>query len=515
MKNWMTNNWIISVTAGVLLGLSFPPFDLAFLSIPAFVLFFYLSDKCDNYKQLAYYSYAGFVVWNLIGTYWLMMASFGAGIAAILANSALMTIPLCLGKFFTNKSKSPLFIALLQASAWMAYEFLHHHWDLAWPWLTIANGWSNQIGVIQYISVTGFWGITFWVVLTSALTWQFIKTKERMVAYVSVAVFLFFPVWSFFLYGDEANETSDMTEVAVIQPNHDSYQNYGGMSGLEEVVDSLLILSEKTRTVDTELIVWPENAIDGAILMESNTVSRMADSASAWNTHFLAGTGLYELYDDENTPQLFRGMMQGSPYNYFNAAIFVSPEGETKRYNKANLVPIVERIPFVETLDAFDVFRWVNWGSLAGFGKGDIPTMLDAENFETPGLICYDSVYPTWIRKFVQDGATFITIITNDGWWGDTSGHHQHFAYARLRAIEFDRWVVRSANNGISGIISPNGTVQIKTDYWIKTGFTASIPNKYSDTIFTRFGNWLPILTLFLTGFSWLFFYGLGFRKKN
>src|SRR5690554_1156531 len=175
MSEWMNDKWVISVTAGILLGLSFPPINLSFLSIPACMLFFYLAEKTTSYKQLAYFSYAGFVVWNLITTYWLMMASLPAGIAAILANSALMTIPLCLAKFFNSRKLNPILAAFLMALSWVGYEFLHHHWDLAWPWLAIANGWANHISLIQYISVTGHLGITFWVMFTAALAYQTIK----------------------------------------------------------------------------------------------------------------------------------------------------------------------------------------------------------------------------------------------------------------------------------------------------------------------------------------------------
>ena len=133
--------------------------------------------------------------------------------------------------------------------------------------------------------------------------------------------------------------------------------------------------------------------------------------------------------------------------------------------------------------------------------------MLETPQFKTPGLICYDSVYPSWIREFVRDEASFITIITNDGWWGNTSGHHQHFAYARLRAIEFDRWIARSANNGISGIIAPGGQIMQQTDYWVRTGFTGQIFNLSTQTFYTRFGDWLPITCLILVFPLWGFFY--------
>jgi apolipoprotein N-acyltransferase len=509
MKHFFKNYWVISISAGILLGLSFPPINLSFLSFPAFILMFHLVHKTDSYKQLAYYSYAGFVVWNLIGTYWLMMASLPAGIAAILANSVLMTIPLCLAKFFSEKSKSPILIALLQTSAWVGYELLHHNWDLSWTWLAIGNAWSNWIGIIQYISVTGFLGISFWVVLTSALIYQLLLKKDRRLLYTTLVAFILFPVWSMVLFNLNEVETDpkDKVEVAIIQPNHDSYQDYGGMSGLAEVMDSLMSLTESTITPETELVIWPENAIDGAIFSKSRTANRLSDSARSWNTNFIVGTGLFKTYDS-TTNELYRGTVQGSglPYNYFNATLFVGSDGSISDYEKANLVPMVERIPFVEQLAAIDVFNWVDWGSIAGFGKGRTPDMLETSTFSSPGLICYDSVYPSWIREFVKQDATFITIITNDGWWGNTSGHLQHFAYARLQAIEFDRWIARSANNGISGIIAPNGKVVTKTDYWVRTGFTTPVYNRYTETLYTRFGNWLPIFSLILTGSFWLLF---------
>lgn len=508
--NWTDlkhNKWSWSVLAGILLGLSFPPIDLSFLTFPAFLLLFHLSQSCDSYKQVAYYSYAGFVVWNLIGTYWLMMASLGAGIAAILANSVLMTIPLSLGYYFSKKSPSPFLTALLQTTAWVGYEFLHHHWDLSWTWLAIGNAWADYTGIIQYISITGHLGITFWVVMSSALAYQVIRSKRRDLFYTMTAVFLLFPTFSFLLYEptpEPGTGSGSSTHVAIIQPNHDSYQDYGGMSGLGEVVDSMLSLTSRTIQEDTELVIWPENAIDGYLTLNSPIALRVADSARSWNAAIIAGTGFIKTYP-RDTDELYRGFYRQQPYNLFNAALFVEPNGSLSIYEKANLVPVVERLPFVEFLSAADLGNWVDWGAISGFGKGTEANMLDTGIYRTPGLICYDSVYPSWIRKFVQKNASFLTIITNDGWWGNTSGHHQHFAYARLRAIEFDRWIARSANNGISGIIAPNGDILHKTTFWVRTGFTGTIENRNTQTLYTRYGNWLPILCLIMTVAGLLF----------
>ncbi len=507
MNRFLENKWAISITAGILLGLSFPPVNLSFLSFPAFVLLFILLEKCNGYKQVAYYSYAGFLVWNLTTTYWLMMASVVAGVAAILANSVLMTIPLCLALYSNRKFSSPILIALLQTSAWVGYEFLHHNWDLAWPWLAIGNAWSNQISLIQFISVTGHLGITFWVVFTSALAVQAFKLRTKRLSVFTISSLLILPVASLIYFGATTpiDNDSDPVEVTVIQPNHDSYENYGGMSGISEVLDSLYSITNKIRTEETELIVWPENAIDQAMRIGGYVSSRIADSSKAWNTNLLVGTGLTLTYEQDNLPVTYRTSRNGVPYNIFNSTLFSDQEGNLSYYNKANLVPIVERTPFLDFFNKIDVFDLVDWGGIPNYGKGTSPDMMTNKAFSTPGLVCYDSVYPGWIRTFVNNGADFITIITNDGWWGNSSGHHQHFAYARLRAIEFDRWVVRSANNGTSGIIRPDGTIEQKTDYWVRTGFNSSIPKRSTKTIYTRFGDWLSYLCLILVSGGWVY----------
>jgi len=513
MKKILENKWAISITAGILLGLSFPPVDLSFLSFPAFILLFLLADKCNSNKQLAYYGYAGFVVWNLIATYWLMMASLVAGVAAILANAAIMTIPLVLFKVFSKHITKKWLVALLQASIWVSYEFLHHNWDLSWPWLAIGNAWSNQIALIQYISSTGHLGITFWVVFTSALAYLALKDNNRTLALVATFSLLLPSGMSLMmLLNSTEPPASEVTSVAVIQPNHDSYQPNGGMANHQVLMKSLFDLTNEIKAEDTDLIIWPENATDAALYMYSRSSIMLSDSAKKWNASIIAGSGLFELYDEP--PALYRDIYEGQARNYFNSALYIDSSGERTRYNKNNLVPIVERFPFVEFFNAIDVFNWLDWGRIAGFGKGNKATLLSTDTFTTQGLVCYDSVYPTWVREFIKKDSDFITIITNDGWWGNTSGHHQHFAYARLRAIEFDRWIVRSANNGISGVIDPEGNIMQKTEYWTRTGFTFDIPSKSTKTIYTKYGDWFSYLCLILS-FSGIVFAVYSHFKKS
>ena len=506
--------WILSIGIGILLSLSFPPINASFLSFFGFIGLYQLVHLSHSYRHLAMISYPAFFVWNLGTTYWLIMASIPAGVAAIIANSAVMLLPMMVIRFMHHRYRLYVWTALFQAATWVLYEYLHHHWDLAWPWLSVGNAWANHISVIQYISVTGHLGISFWVVFGSFLCAHWLQLPEKKgvkttVLILSIVLLPLTSMISFRLTSKELQKSKgNQIEVVVVQPNYDSYQDFGGMSGTEEVLDSLFSLSLIQKKSETELIVWPENAIDKPIQMDSWHARRIADSARVWQTNFIIGTGLYTLYPDQ-APDLYRSNVNGVRYNVFNSTLFADTNGHLSRYDKAQLVPFVERFPFVEFLNKVDIFKWVDWGEHAGFGLGNKTSMIKSPSgFTSPGLVCYDSVFPSWNQAFVREGAQILTIITNDGWWGNSSGHIQHFAYARLRAIEFRRWVVRSANNGISGIISPDGSVNQKTKYWTRTSFSADVPLRNDLSFYTRWGDWLSMLCFFLVflsvGYGWV-----------
>lgn len=505
---WNTK-WALSLSAGILLGLSWPPFPFPFLVFPAFFLLFRLIDLCGTAREAAYWTYPGFVVWNIITTYWMVMATVAGGIAAILANSVVMTVPVMVMYLFKKKLTNHWLIALTQTAAWISYEYLHHLWDLAWPWLALGNAWANVPSLVQYISATGYLGISFWIVLVTALAYRATKTDNRKPVYASAAVLLLFPMISLVQLITLNVETDGTLETVVAQPNYDTatYPDFGGYSDAYEALDVALTISDSVRTDSTELVVWPESGIRTQIYSArvkadhtANEIKQMLrKKAAEWDLTLLSGVVYYEFFSPDNAPELSRGT-GSNPYLYYNAALGFYPDSTVEVYRKHNLVPIVERIPFIHFLDAIDVFNWVSFADIQVFGKGYEPTSFQADGVKTHALICYDSVFPTWVRRFVQDGAGFITIITNDGWWGNTSGHEQHFAYARLRAIEFRRWVVRSANNGISGIIDPSGAIKVETEYWTKTAFRYDVPLNYQQTIYSRFGDWLPYALMIVTG---------------
>lgn len=488
--------WLLSLFAAILLSASFPPLNLSVLQIPALVFLFRLATLSSGNRELIFYAWPCFVLWNLFTTYWLMMATFAGGIAAILANALIMLIPLILIRHLFKSKINPVIISFLAASVWVSYEFLHHHWDLSWPWLTLGNGWANLPLLIQYISFTGVLGISFWVVFTAALFFRLTQTPGKQLAASALVSLLIFPAFSLCLFFIPDSNTGQPVEVAIVQPDSDSYQQHGGLSSADDLLEKLLTLSRSVITGDTDLVIWPENALDAPLTADHHFFETIQDSLEAWEVSLITGAALLEYYTPETVPSLARETRTGRFYNVFNTAFYLNPHRQLDVYRKGRLVPVVERFPFVEFFQKTDLFGRVNWGSLMGYGLGTEARVFDVNSASTVALICYDSVFPGWVNRFVGNGAGFLTIITNDGWWGNSSGHTQHFSYARLRAVEQQMWVARAANNGISGIISPGGAVRKKTDYGSEGAFTFTIYHRQNRTFYATYGDWLGFLSL-------------------
>ncbi|MDZ7773469.1 MAG: apolipoprotein N-acyltransferase [Balneolaceae bacterium] len=531
VQNIWNKPWVLSVLAGVLLGLSFPPFPFPILSFLGIFLILRIVDLSDSARQAAQYTWVGFIIWNSIVTYWLLMASVAAGAAAILANAAVMTLPVMMQKKTADWFDHPWVTGLLQACWWVSFEYLHHNWDLAWPWLSLGNAWANVPQLVQYISATGYLGISFWVVATSALAYRLLADgsqrksqdaspalRQTSLKWGALGMLLLFPAVSLIVNAglptpDDGPENTLTTHV--VQPNFDSYQSSGGHGSPIESNAYIRALSDSLLRGGTELVLWPENGIHPGLSNVSSEYSmayyvedEIQDFASDRNLTVIGGATFYEFFNQDELPPLPEYDEDGLPYLTYNAAMAFYPGDSIRVYRKHNLVPIVERMPFARTLAALDILDLVSWSAIQGYGKGWEPTLFSVGNTKVPALICYDSIFPNWVRRFVKGGAGLITVITNDGWWGDTGGHEQHFAYARLRAIEFRRFVVRSANNGISGVIGPDGSLHVRTEYWEKDVFRYEVPIMEDLTFYARFGPWLPWLCL-LGGFGSLVWRGV------
>jgi apolipoprotein N-acyltransferase len=515
MKNLISDPRILAITGGILAGFAFPPVPLPFLAVPGFALLLHADAKCRPLPMGWMWPYAGLLVWNLITSYWLMMATVAGGLASLLANAGVMFLALRFSGWFLKTTVLPRGIASFSAaSVWTLFEAFHHRWDLAWPWISLGNAWASWPAWVQFYSATGMLGGTFLMAWSAALLMRH-YARSHYFSWRPLLPLLPFIASAFLFPLVDEEETQSFTRVAVLQPNHDSYLPNSGFTTAIGPAEALVIQTRQLLEGDSaDVVFWPENGIDGLVYRHhtNSILDLLRFTARELKTPVITGASLYAVYDQE--PEfLTRQTPAGVNYDIFNSALLIDSTGIASDYRKIHLVPIVERFPFADfLLSPFKELADVR--PLVGYGKGRDLFLFSTGSVRFPAFVCYDSVFPHTVRRSVANGAGFIAVITNDGWWGHSSGHKQHFVYARLRAIETRRYVIRSANNGISGVISPLGIDQIKTDYWTKTGFTANIPNLRQQTIFVQYGHIPGYILVFYT-FAITVYVFLMSRKKD
>jgi len=246
--------------------------------------------------------------------------------------------------------------------------------------------------------------------------------------------------------------------------------------------------------------VWPETAVPNYSDEESirNTADymRLQQFISKYkNGSLITGIESTRRYNDQKTVTAQLDPNTGMYKDTFNAAIQVENSSNVQFYHKSKLVPGVEKMPFPEFFTFLaPVFSELG-GSVGGFGWQESPSVFYSQNgVGVAPVICYESIWGHWVAGSVRQGAQLIAIITNDGWWGNTSGKDQHLLYAKLRAIENRRWVVRSANTGISGFINQRGDLVKESKWWTRTALKADVNLNDDITFYTKSGDIIAVL---------------------
>ncbi|MDZ7379342.1 MAG: apolipoprotein N-acyltransferase, partial [candidate division KSB1 bacterium] len=189
------------------------------------------------------------------------------------------------------------------------------------------------------------------------------------------------------------------------------------------------------------------------------------------------------------------------PLQAYNAAVLIAPY--TDHYpvhRKSRLTPFGEYMPFSDVLPG--LARLLQWGvGISSWAKGPganvLPLVQRGDTLARLGvMICIESIYPEYAADYVRRGADVLVVITNDAWYDGTTGPDQHFAIAQMRAIETRRPLVRCANSGISGFISPMGSVLLRAPAQVATGIVAPVVPQTEQTVYVRWGDWLPVVLL-------------------
>jgi len=505
-------NFFLSLTSGLLLGLPWSVPPLFFLIFIAWVPLLLLVDETrdhPNHYILFNYAFVSFLLWNILGTWWITQAQWLGAILIMLANSLLQALVFwSISRVRTSLNIPMLFPFLI---IWMGYEHFHEFWDLAWPWLNLGNALATAPKLIQWVEYTGVRGGTLWIILTNFAIFEMVDTyrKRGLGSIVPVGVvtvlLVFIPVLVSYQMFNNFKEEGETVTVALIQPNLDPYTEKFIPERQTQHLEEFFRTADSICDEETNYLFGPETLIiqqiDERNPSKSPYYRQLLDFQAKYpKLNCLVGVHSYQKVEEDVPPGSRFNQEEGFFYEAFNTALFLSPGSAPQFYHKTKLVPLFERMPFVQYLGFLGKYSL----ELGGY-NGTYSLRQESHAFVSPDasvgilpIVCFESAFGPYCARNLPETKGFICMITNDGWWKNTPGYRHHYNFSPVRAIECRRYLVRVANTGISALIDAKGMVIARTPWWKKATLKGQIHLRQGRTFFARHGDYLGRISMFL-----------------
>jgi apolipoprotein N-acyltransferase len=487
--------WLAAISTGLLCAACFPPFDqswlcwIALTPLIAAVWFSGQNAKRRWIRNLLLGYVAGIVffttTFSWFGSLGVLYENFWLrGLSLLL--SLYLGVHFAFWSWFVGLiaardfliSHRNLRIAFLGASAWVTHEWVR-------GWLFSGFGW-NGLGValhgtwplIQIAEFTGVTGLSFVVVfgnviaLTTPIRLYFEARTREMRPHFDFTLTLagMVGLCAFGLYSVQNRQGAKPLRVAAVQADIPQQEKFDPQFSAQ-------IFARFSRLSDLALrsspppdvLIWPESSMPDPV-HDPNTESNqfLTEFSASSKTDLLLGTLDVEDRHD------------------YNAAVLIS--GGTHQmqiYRKVHLVPFGEYIPLKRLLFFAESFT----KEVGNFAPGTEYTISPVDGHRISTAICYESIFPDLMRRFVKQGSELFVLITNDGWFGESSAPFQHLRMGVVRAVENRRYMVRDANTGISAIIDPYGRIESSTRIGMRTILDGTAHFRSDLTFYTRYGD--------------------------
>jgi len=459
------------MVSGILLVLSLPKPDLYPLAWIALVPWLYVTGSISALRETLYVAYAAGLVFFAGTFYWISetMATYGGlsitlaiGVGALFVIVfALYFVLFALGLHLAIKQFGAGGL-LFAAPLWVSVELLRSVLLSGFPWMLSGYALVPYTGILQMAAWTGIYGLSFVATAVNSLIVYGATSRSKMALGIAAAVILtarFLPVLAETRPDDPVPVRLVQTDISLDQPwtQPDSDQLLDELGKLSTGGDSR-----------PKLVVWPETPAPFYLNADAGFRARMQDIARRLEAYFLVG------YVD--------AVGEGPS----NSAGLLDPKGDqVSRYDKMHLVPFGEYVPFKRLL----FFAESLTRQVGDFIPGAEYTIASLDGHPISTAICYESIFPDLVRRFVKRGSELLVVITNDGWFGESSAPYQHLRMGVVRAVENRRYMVRTANTGISAIIDPYGRIEASTPIGIRTILDGTVHFRSDRTFYTEYGD--------------------------
>jgi apolipoprotein N-acyltransferase len=514
-------NIIGAVFSGLLLTGSFPKIGFDWLAWFALIpLLYVLKDlspkagfKTGFFAGLAHY---------LSLLYWLVpvMRTYGylpwyLSITILFLFSAVLALFLALfAMVLTRLGEKPWRSLIMLSPAWVALEYIRTFLFSGFPWELLGYSQFERLHLIQISDIFGVYGVSFFITLSNTAIlfsllyfakrrWQGYQISGRlaavalMVFVMSIALTAAYGFWRLNSV-DRLIAASPKAQITVVQGNIEQVAKWDPAFQVA-TIKKYNRLSLTAAADKPDLVIWPESATPFYFLYEARPTETVMEGIRRVNSDFLFGSPAFVRKDNI--------------VKYYVSAYLVSPREETiSRYDKAHLVPYGEYVPLKKWMP----FLGKIVAHVGDFVPGEKGKTIAWKKGRIGIQICYEIIFPDLSRAMTKNNATLLINITNDAWFGKTSGPYQHFSMTVFRAVENRRALARSANTGISGFIDPAGRILASTPLEKDAVITRPLPLLGNKSVYTRFGDVFAQICLAVTIlFIILDFVKTAFRLKT
>ena len=523
----LTNNkffiiFLFPFLLGSITVLGFAPFNLTFINFFVFSILLFLvlivkkktQSKYRKKKFKRYFFYLGCAFgfgFFLLGNYWISISLTHNDEFKGLIPFALILIPLFLSIFFGTSilvvgiyAERRINFILFFSLIFSIFEFIRGHILTGFPWNLISYTWSWSQEITQILSLIGTYTLSLLSITIFCIPFLFFQKK----IFKKNVFFTFFFLLIFiinYIYGisklDNNYKFDNEITIKIISPNF-SLKDYNTRSEIEQI-ERLIKISDPNKSKKT-LFVWPEGIFYESYLSSLKKYKNLFKNKFSQNHLIILGINNFNKTNSTDDEK------------YFNSLVILDNELEILSiYNKINLVPFGEFLPFENTLSKFG-FKKITSG-YSSFSPGnqrelinlgnimkDIPSLSWNNKLILP-LICYEIIYPGKIKN-KNHLPDLVINISEDAWFGKSIGPQQHFTKAIYRSIEEGVFIARSANRGISAFINPNGKVLKSLNTGESGNIELNFPHFYQSTLFSNYGNKIFYLIIFLYMFLILIF---------
>lgn len=475
-------------------ALSLPPNGTAIMAVFAFVPPLAVLPELPL-KKLLWQGWLGGAAWEAVTLWWLAptIVRYG-GIGPVVAVLLVAALSLLLGLYMVGFWWTAWFAVrragggalVLVPFIWVLWEWLRGWLFGGMPWWGPGYALSMYPSLLQNASWLGVLGLSLLALLLSAAVVLWLRERSSIEAVVMLPLVLAL-FGGAYLWGrhqiERQGSHDQLFRVGYLQPNIPQDEKWDPtFAGMIE--GRFKSLSEPFKSYGLKLLVWPESCTPLEWDADPAYRSRVRELAALIKAPILVGS------------------VFGTNEAYQNGAIVVNPDGtEGGRYAKTHLVPFGEYVP----LRRFLFFARPLVESVGDFTPGKSLKPLEINGAKVGVTICFEGIFPRLVRKEVNEGAQLLVNITNDAWYAGTPGPLEHFLIERVRAVEFDRCLVRSANGGVSGLVDNEGRLEMETTPGEPASFWGEARLRNTATPYAKIGDWWLFLPLIAVCWTLLF----------